>query len=383
MSSQSEQVIRTQVAHAKRVVVKVGSSSLSSAEAGIDEAKISALVTTLATLHNHGREVVLISSGAISAGLNPLRLKTRPKDLAHQQAAAAVGQGLLIRRYTELFAEHDIAVGQVLLTIDDVTRRSSYVNGLRTLGTLLQLGAIPIINENDTVAIQEIRFGDNDRLAALVAQLVRADALVLLSDVNGVYTSHPDDPDSRHITFVPNVEQLHVDTRHRGSAIGSGGMTTKLQAAQIAASSGIPVLLTRACDAAEALTTGATGTAFSPIDKRRPRRLLWLAHASVACGRLHVDAGAVRALVQRGASLLPAGITKVTGVFSAGDPVDIVGPAGEHIARGLVSFDSDDLPAMLGRNTHELAAALGESFEREVVHRDVLMLTHPGADLLD
>ncbi|GAA2182214.1 glutamate 5-kinase [Brooklawnia cerclae] len=370
----TEDEVRRQVSSARRIVVKVGSSSLSSASSGIDDDRVAALVDALAHAHDAGHDIVLISSGAIAAGLSPLGLRRRPRDLAHQQAAAAVGQGLLIQRYTEMFNARGILVGQVLLTVDDVTRQSNYANALRTLGTLLRMGVIPVINENDTVATHEIRFGDNDRLAALVAQLVRADALVLLSDIDALYTAHPEEPDSEAITFVPDVEELEVDTHRTGSAVGSGGMTTKLQAAQIATSAGIPTILANAVDASEVLAGRPVGTAFSPIDRRRPRRLLWLAHASLARGELHLDAGAVRAVTKRNASLLAAGITRVEGDFVAGDPVDLVAPNGEAIARGLVNFDAGQLPAMLGRNSHELAATFGVEYEREVVHRDALML---------
>lgn len=373
----TEDEVRQQVATGRRLVIKIGSSSLSSASHGIAEERIAALVSALADAHDDGHDIVLVSSGAIAAGLAPLGLRRRPRDLAHQQAAAAVGQGLLVQRYTELFREREILVGQVLLTVQDVTRQSSYANALRTLGTLLRMGVMPVINENDTVATHEIHFGDNDRLAALVAQMVRADALLLLSDVDSLFTAHPDEPGSEPIGFVSDVEALTVDTHRVGSNIGSGGMTTKLQAAQIATGAGIPVVLGRASQVGEILNGAAVGTAFSPIDKRRPRRLLWLAHASVARGALFMDAGAVHAVIGSNASLLAAGITRVTGNFTAGDPVDLVTPSGIPVARGLVNFDSDELPAMLGRRTFDLAADLGAQYQREIVHRDsLILLTH-------
>ena len=285
----TEEEVRREVAEARRVVIKVGSSSLSSESHGLNTDRVAALVRTLADCHDEGHDVVLVSSGAIAAGLSPLGLRLRPRDLAHQQAAAAVGQGLLMQRYTELFNARGILVGQVLLTVEDLTRKASYTNALRTLGTLLRMGAVPIINENDAVATHEVRFGDNDRLAALTAQLVRADALVLLSDVDALYTAHPDEPDAEPITFVPDVERLNVDTHRIGSAIGTGGMTTKIQAAQIATSAGIPVVLARAEAIDQVLAGDQVGTAFSPIDRPRPRRLLWLAHASVSRGELHLD----------------------------------------------------------------------------------------------
>ncbi len=359
-----------------RIVVKVGSSSLSTAGGGLDGDRVDALVDALAAARQRGDEIVLVSSGAIAAGLAPLGLVRRPRDLATQQAAASVGQGALIARYAERFASHDLVVGQVLLTADDVTRRSHYRNASQTFTRLIELGVVPIVNENDTVATSEIRFGDNDRLAALVSHLVHADRLVLLSDVDGLYDGPPAAEGSRLVTDVRGEEDLAAldIVRPSASAIGTGGMVTKVEAARIATGAGIPVLLTSAVQAAAALEGASVGTRFHPTGRRRPTRLLWLAHASDTKGRVHLDAGAVRALTLRKASLLPAGITSVSGTFTAGDPVDLIGPDDVVIARGIVNYDSAELPALLGRSTHELAAELGAEYEREVVHRDDLML---------
>jgi glutamate 5-kinase len=368
--------VREQVATAGRVVVKVGSSSLTTAEGGIDPARVTALVDALAATRARGAEVVLVSSGAIAAGLAPLHLARRPRDLATQQAAASVGQGLLVRRYNEDFARHGITAGQVLLTVDDVTRRSHYRNAYRTFAKLLELGVLPIVNENDTVATTEIRFGDNDRLAALVAHLVHADALVLLSDVDGLYDGNPARDGSVLLTDVMSGADLDVvEVGRQGSAgLGTGGMQTKVEAARIATGAGIPVVLTSAGQASEALAGADVGTVFHPTGRRRPTRLLWLAHATEGKGRIHLDAGAVRALTERRASLLPAGITRVSGTFVGGDPVDLVDPDGVPVARGLVNYDAGELPELLGRSTHELARELGASYEREVVHRDDLVI---------
>jgi glutamate 5-kinase len=368
--------VREPVATASRVVVKVGSSSLTTPHGGIDPDRVRSLVDALAAVKARGAEVVLVSSGAIAAGLAPLGLARRPRDLATQQAAASVGQGLLMRRYNEEFARHGLTVGQVLLTVDDVTRRSHYRNAYRTFAKLLEMDVLPVVNENDTVATSEIRFGDNDRLAALVAHLVHADLLLLLSDVEGLYDANPARVDATMLVEVGSEEDLRgVRIGRTGIAgVGTGGMRTKVDAARIATGAGIPVVLTSGDRAAEALAGAPVGTVFHPTGRRRPTRLLWLAHATEGKGRLVLDEGAVRAVTERRASLLPAGITAVTGVFTGGDPVDLVGPDGTAVARGLVNYDSEELPELLGRSTRDLARELGASYEREVVHRDDLVL---------
>jgi glutamate 5-kinase len=369
---------RQDVVEARRVVVKVGSSSLTTAAGGLDADRVDALVDVLAKARQ-AREVVLVSSGAIAAGLAPLGLDRRPRDLARQQAAASVGQGLLVARYTASFARYGIRVGQVLLTSDDVSRRTHYRNAYRTLDQLLSMGALPIVNENDTVATDEIRFGDNDRLAALVAHLVRADLLVLLSDVDGLYDGDPRTPGTSligEVTGPADLAGISVGSAGR-SGVGTGGMVTKVEAAAIATGAGVPVVLTSAVHAADALAGRATGTFFHRTGKRSADRLLWLAHASTPRGALRLDPGAVRAVTERGGSLLPAGLTAVEGDFTAGDPVDLVDESGRAIARGLVNFDARELPRLLGRSTRDLAKEFGPAYEREVVHRDDLVLLRP------
>ena len=366
---------RNDVAHARRLVVKVGSSSLTDHGRGLRHDAVARLVGSLATRWHAGGEIVLVSSGAIAAGLQPLRLKRRPRDLATQQAAASVGQGLLIHRYTEAFAAHDVAVGQVLLTAEDVVRRAHYRNAQRTLYTLLKLGVLPVVNENDTVATDEIRFGDNDRLAALVAHLVHADVLVLLSDVPGLYDG---DPGRAEASLVPRVNSERdlegITLRKPRGEVGTGGMITKVDAARIATGAGIPVVLAHTDAVTDALAGAEVGTYFATTRRRVPTRLLWLAHAANTRGTLTLDQGAVRAVVERRASLLPAGITNVAGTFVAGDPVDLLDPSGAVVARGLVNFDAAELPELLGRSTRELAKERGTAYEREVVHRDDLVL---------
>ncbi|MCL3836456.1 glutamate 5-kinase [Aeromicrobium duanguangcaii] len=358
-----------------RVVLKVGSSSLTTPDGHLDPDRIGTVVDAVVTVRARGDEVVLVSSGAIAAGLGPLGLPNRPRDLPTQQAAAAVGQRALIAHYSEAFAAAGLTVGQVLLTVEDVTRRSHYRNARQTFAKLLELGVVPVVNENDTVATSEIRFGDNDRLAALVAHLVHADELILLSDVDGLYTAHPDLPGSRPVATVASDADLEgIDVARVGSAVGTGGMVTKIEAARIATAAGIPVRLTSAARAIEAVEGQPVGTLFTPTGKRRGPRLLWLAHASETRGRLVLDDGARRALVERGASLLAAGIVAVEGEFSAADPVDVVGPDGALVARGIVNYDSHELPEMLGRSTSELAASMGADHDRAVIHRDDLVL---------
>ncbi|AHH94982.1 glutamate 5-kinase [Kutzneria viridogrisea] len=361
---------RREVAGARRIVVKVGSSSLTTAQGGLDQARLSALVDALAARAGNS-QVVLVSSGAIAAGLAPLGLPRRPRDLATQQAAASVGQLTLIHAYAASFAQHRLTVGQVLLTADDVVRRSHYRNAQRTFSRLLALGVVPVVNENDTVATDEIRFGDNDRLAALVAHLVAADALVLLSDVDSLYDGDPRKGGARRIAEV--LSESDVDGVSAGttgaSGLGTGGMASKLAAARLAASAGIPVLLASAEHAGSALGSAEVGTAFAATGARLSARRFWLAHAADAAGRLSLDDGAVAAVVDRRRSLLAAGITGVDGNFDAGDVVDLTDLAGRVVARGVVAFDAAELPGMIGRSSKHLAPEQ----RREVVHADDLV----------
>jgi len=389
--------VRADIASAARVVVKVGSSSLTTAAGGIADDRIGALAAALAARHGAGTQVVLVSSGAIASGLVPLGLTRRPSDLATQQAAASVGQGLLIARYTAAFAAHGIRTGQVLLSADDLMRRTHYRNAQRTLDRLLELGVLPVVNENDTVATDEIRFGDNDRLAALVAHVTHARALVLLSDVDGVYDGDPRRGAAQRIAEVrgqadlegirlgrglrPGQASQASQASHRGHASqaatgaqGIGGMATKVEAALIASAAGIPTVVAAAASATAALNGDPVGTYFAAHGRRPATRLLWLRHAAVARGSLRLDPGAVEAVVKRHASLLPAGLTGVDGIFDAGDPVDLRDEHDTVVARGLVNYDAAEIPGLMGRSTRWLASKLGPEYDREIVHRDDLVI---------
>jgi glutamate 5-kinase len=355
--------LRADVLTARRIVVKVGSSSLTTAAGGLDSDRVDVLVDVLARTREAGTEVVLVSSGAIAAGLAPLGLAERPRDLARQQAAACVGQGLLVARYTASFARYGLRVGQVLLTADDIGRRTQYRNAYRALAQVLAMGAVPVVNENDTVATAEIRFGDNDRLAALAAHLVRADLLVLLSDVDGLYDGDPRRPGSRRIAEVRGPRDLAgVELGGAGGAgLGTGGMVTKVEAARIATDAGVPVVLTAARCAADALAGRETGTLFHRTGERAADHLLWLEHASAPRGAVRVSEEAVRAVVEDRGPLLAADVTGVEGWFAAGDPVDLLDASGRVVARGLAGVDARELPR------------LRERPPQEVVHRDDLV----------
>ncbi|MBV9013278.1 MAG: glutamate 5-kinase [Pseudonocardiales bacterium] len=360
---------RQAVAQARYLVVKIGSSSLTTAAGGLDRVRLDALVDALAARVAAGTQLVLVSSGAIAAGLAPLGLRRRPRDLATQQAAASVGQLVLGYAYTQSWARYGRTVGQVLLSADDVVRRAHYRNAQRTFARLRGLGVVPVVNENDTVATGEIRFGDNDRLAALVAHLVGADALVLLSDVGGLYDSDPRLGAARLVAEVHGPADTCGVQAGDGGTLGTGGMATKLDAATVASQAGVPVLLAAATQVGRALGAADVGTAFAPSAARLSARRFWLRHAAQASGRLRLDDGAIRAVVHRRRSLLAAGIIGVEGDFAAGDVVELVDGQGAVVARGMVGFDAAELPELIGRSTRELPAEL----RREVVHADDLV----------
>ncbi|MBF6172161.1 glutamate 5-kinase [Nocardia blacklockiae] len=360
---------RKAVATARSVVVKIGSSALTSLEGGLDTARLDKLADAVEARMRAGSDVVVVSSGAIGAGIAPLKLSSRPRDLATKQAAASVGQLALAHAWGTSFARYGRTVGQVLLTAGDFSRREHHRNAQRTLDRLRSLHAIAVVNENDTIATEEIRFGDNDRLAALVAHLVGADALVLLSDVDGLYDGDPRKGDANFIPEVRSSADLDGVIAGSGGALGTGGMASKLSAARLAADAGVPVLLAAAAEADAALTGASVGTAFAARPVRLSARKFWVRHAADSHGAVLLDEGAVQAVAQCRRSLLAAGITGVRGRFHGGDVVDLVAPDGRVVARGVVEYDSTELQTMVGRSTTELP----DGMQRPVIHADDLV----------
>lgn len=335
---------RSEVECAQRIVVKVGSSSLTLADGSLNVNLLSRLAHTLSTAHHRGCQVLLVSSGAAAAGAGSLGIHGRPKDLHSYQAACMVGQIKLMSAYERLFAHEGITVAQVLLTVDDVVNRQHYANARDALEALLGRGIIPILNENDAVATREHRFGDNDRLAALTAHLVNADVLYLFTDVEGLYTAPPKDPSARLIERIDSPGELEpLIVTGRGSDVGTGGMRTKVEAASIAASGGVPVVLTSAEHLEQALDGEPVGTWFSAYGRRSSARALWMRYAAAAQGVVVVDSGAEAVLRGGGASLLAVGVRAVAGSFHAGALVEIQAPNGRAIAKGITAYSSDEL----------------------------------------
>ena len=356
-----------------RVVVKVGSSSLTRADGGLDLNRIDILAGLIAGMRSRGHDVVLVSSGAVASGLVPLGLSRRPDELSLLQAAASVGQGRLAARWETAMSAYGLVTAQVLLTAHDVAIRSHYRTVRATFDSLLSLGAVPIINENDAVATSEFSLGDNDRLAALVAHLVTADVLVLLTDVDGLWTARPGTPGATPIRHVRSSADLAgVSVSGRGSFVGTGGMTTKLQAATIACASGTTTLIARADDAAGLLGQEQVptdlGTWFEPTGPHRPSRRLWMAHASQPDGRVLIDAGAARALTVGKKSLLLPGLTGLDGDFESGSVVDVVGPEGV-LARGICRYAAAELREVLEAQAE---GAPAPDHVAPVIHRDDL-----------
>jgi glutamate 5-kinase len=364
---------------ARRVVIKIGSSLFVDAETGrLDSAWLEALAEDVAGLARDGKEIIIVSSGAVALGRRELGLEAAKLRLEDKQAAAAVGQILLAHAYKELLGRHEIKVAQVLLTLDDSESRRRYLNAVSTLTTLIQARVVPVINENDTVATAELRYGDNDRLAGRVAQMVSADCLVILSDVDGLYSSDPQtDPAARHIPEVRALDQRILDMAGGpGSRHGSGGMRTKLEAARIAVGAGCRMVITNGHvqRPITALRAGARATWFLATATPRAARKQWIAGSLKPTGSIVVDDGARQALAS-GRSLLPAGVTRVEGEFERGDSVRVVGRDGRELGRGLVAYSRAEAEVIAGKRSEQIAGILGYGGRNEMIHRDDLVLT--------
>ncbi len=365
----------------RTLVVKIGTSSLTQPETGLlSISTIAMLVETLSQLRRQGWNVILVSSGAIGVGSARLGMAERPKTIAMKQAVAAVGQGRLMRVYDDLFSTMQQPIAQVLLTRSDLGQRSRYVNAYRTFQQLLELGVIPIVNENDTIAIEELKFGDNDTLSALVASLVEADWLFLLTDVDRLYSADPrDHPDAQPITLVDKIDQLEdlVNIGDRGSAWGTGGMVTKIAAARIATTVGVRMVITEGRSPQNILKILAgelLGTQFAPHEQHSNARKRWIVNGLLPSGQLYLDHGAVNAILKGGKSLLAAGITDVEGEFQKKDAVQLCDQTGHEIARGMVNYSHQELQQIRGRQSDEIPAILGYPAPETVVHRDNLVL---------
>jgi glutamate 5-kinase len=369
---------RTEIASSRRWVVKVGSALLTNDGRGLDAGVISSLVDQLAQLRGTGCEVVLVSSGAVAAGIVRLGWTARPHLVHELQAAAAVGQSILVQSYENAFRHHNIATAQVLLVHDDVLARDRYLNARGTLKTLLSLGVIPIVNENDTVVTEEIRFGDNDTLAALVANLIDADVLVLLTDQQGLYREDPRRNPAAELVEVCDVDDPRLDAMAgEGGSLGRGGMVTKLRAARLAARSGTETVIAsgRVEHSLSNVVAGANiGTWLRSGKQPQNARKQWLAGMVQTPGSVELDDGAVRVLRESGRSLLAVGVRAVAGNFTRGDMVSCRDSQGREIARGLVNYSADETRRIMGSPSQEIESILGYQVDEELIHRDNLVL---------
>ncbi|MDU4961917.1 MAG: glutamate 5-kinase [Sporomusaceae bacterium] len=370
---------RDSLKNARRIVVKVGTSTLTHASGKLNLLRIEKLVRELADLANQGKELILVTSGAVGVGVDRLGLAEKPKTIPGKQAAAAVGQGILMHTYEKIFGEYGQIVAQVLLTREDSVNRKRYANSRNTLLTLLSMRVIPIINENDAVAVDELKIGDNDTLSAMVASIVEADLLVILSDVEGVYTANPQtDPDA---VLIPEISDITLDVEAlaggAGTARGTGGMHTKVQAAKIAVNSGVVMVIASGArdGIVRDLIAGCpAGTVFWPQENRLHIRKRWLAFGSRIRGSVTVDKGCEQALLTGGSSLLATGVTAVEGEFDAGSTLRVLTAAGREIARGLTNYGANDARLIMGVHSDEIAGILGSKPYDELIHRDNLVL---------
>jgi len=371
--------IKKNITRAKRIVVKVGSGVLTR-DLGLDLDIIASLACQISAQMDKKKEVILVSSGAVASGVKKIGLPKRPDKMPEKQAAAAIGQAGLIHEYEMAFSKHGKHVAQILLTDEDLSNRKRYLNARNTMGTLLTWGVLPIINENDTVAVSEIKFGDNDSLSARVALLMDADLLINLTDIDGLYDKDPRrNPDAKRISELASIGR-HIEELAAGvpGALGTGGMLTKIKAARKMIASGIPMIIASGKDPdilADLFQGRDKGTFFRPKHQRLGSRKSWIAFNSKPRGALHLDAGAAEAVKNRGKSLLPSGILRVTGEFGMGAPVEIRNPEGAVIAVGLVNYSAEEIDIIKGQNSRDIEKRLGHKEYDEVIHRDNLALT--------
>lgn len=363
----------------QRIVVKVGTSTLTYKNGKLNLARLESLVRELSDLKNQGKEILLVTSGAIGVGLSRMGMAERPKAIPQKQALAAIGQGMLMHMYDKLFAEYGYTAAQVLLTRENSIRHKMYINSRNTLLMLLEMGVIPVINENDAVAVDELKIGDNDTLSAVVATLVDADALIILSDIDGVYTANPAVDKTAKLLYeiseiTPEIEALAGGA---GSKFGTGGMFTKIQAAKIAVNSGVAMLIASgktAGEIARILDGKLAGTLFPPKEAHLKARKSWLAFGKLIAGNIIVDKGCARAMLENGSSLLAAGIISADGDFEAGSTVRVLSEEGRELARGIINYSASELNKIIGCSTAEFAAILGRQCADEVVHRDNMVM---------
>ena len=364
---------------AKRIVVKVGTSTLTYANGKLNLHRMDTLVRELTDLANQGREILLVTSGAVGAGMDRMGLEKRPASIPEKQALAAVGQGILMHIYEKLFAEYGLPAAQVLLTKENSVRHNQYTNSRNALLTLLHMGVVPIVNENDAIAVDELKIGDNDTLSATVATLVDADVLIILSDIEGLYSANPQvDKNAQLLTEIPEITpEIERIAGGAGSSLGTGGMHTKIEAANIAVNAGVTMLIAagdRAGVLRDILEGQAVGSIFPARESHLKVRKSWLAFGRRIDGDIVVDAGCERAMLSGGSSLLAAGITAVEGDFQAGNTVRVLSVSGREIARGIVNYDTISLGKILGRQTSEFSKLLRGKIYEEVIHRDNMVL---------
>ncbi|MGM0501029.1 MAG: glutamate 5-kinase [Bacillota bacterium] len=369
--------MRDRIKEAQRIVVKVGSSTLTYQNSKLNLTRIDKIVRDISNLKNQDLDIIFVSSGAVAAGQGKLNLAHDAQSIPEKQALASIGQGLLMKTYQKLFSEYGYETAQILLTQNDLNDRKRYLNSRNTINQLLEYNVIPIINENDTVAVKEIKFGDNDTLSALVSSLIDADLLIMLSDIDGLYTTDPRlNEEAKLISEVENISEVEAVASGAGSSRGTGGMRTKIEAAKIATKAGIPMIISNG-KKDNILTRIAAGedlgTTFLP-EEGLTSRDKWIAFNMSGAGKIIIDQGAAKALKKQGSSLLACGIEETTGGFVSGDVVDIVGPNGTLLARGLVNYSQEDVERIKGLQSKEIETELGYQAYDEVVHRDNLVL---------